>query len=78
MKIALCEVRGEFLGFIEAESRKRVALAERFMTTKAEFGIETRKVRAQALRRYAKCGVQADHKSACIRSSVRPFQSTLS
>ena len=41
------EVREEFLGFVEAESTKGVALAEKFMTTQAEFGIETRKMRAQ-------------------------------
>lgn len=36
------EVREEFLGFVEAESTKGVALAEKFMTTQAEFGIEIR------------------------------------
>ena len=41
------EVRKEFLGFVESESTKGVELAEKFMTTQAEFGIETRKVRAQ-------------------------------
>ena len=40
------EVREDFLGFLEAESTKGVALAE-FMTTQAEFVIETRKMRAQ-------------------------------
>lgn len=41
------EVREEFLGFVEAESTKGVALAEKFMTTQAEFGIETCKMRAE-------------------------------
>ena len=41
------EVREEFLGFVEAESTKGVALAEKFMTTQAKFGIETRKMGAQ-------------------------------
>ena len=41
------EVREEFLGFVEAESTKGVALAEKFMTTQAEFGIETCKMRTQ-------------------------------
>ena len=41
------EVREEFLGFVEAESTKGVALAEKFMTTQAEFGIETREMCAQ-------------------------------
>ena len=41
------EVREEFLGFVEAESTKGVALAEKFMTTQAEFVIETRKMRTQ-------------------------------
>ena len=40
------EVREEFLGFVEAESTKGVALAE-FMTTQAEFVIETHMMRAQ-------------------------------
>ena len=41
------EVREEFLGFVEAESTKGVALAEKFMTTQAEFGIETCKMCVQ-------------------------------
>ena len=41
------EVREEFLGFVEAESTKGAALAEKFMTTQAKFAIETRKMRAQ-------------------------------
>ena len=41
------EVREEFLGFVVAESTKGVALAEKFTTTQAEFGIETHKMRAQ-------------------------------
>ncbi|XP_015752376.1 PREDICTED: uncharacterized protein LOC107332163 [Acropora digitifera] len=41
------EVRKEFLGFVVAESTKGVALAEKFTTTQAEFGIETHKMRAQ-------------------------------
>ncbi|XP_068675681.1 52 kDa repressor of the inhibitor of the protein kinase-like [Montipora foliosa] len=41
------EVREEFLGFVDAKSTKGVELAEKFMTTQAEFGIETRKMRAQ-------------------------------
>ena len=32
------EVREEFLGFVEAESTKAAVLADKFMTTKAEFG----------------------------------------
>lgn len=41
------EVRKDFLGFVEAESPKAAVLAEKFMTTQAEFRIETRKMRAQ-------------------------------
>lgn len=41
------EVRKEFLGFVETESPKAAVLAEKFMTTQAEFRIETRKMRAQ-------------------------------
>ena len=41
------EVREEFLGFVEAESTKAAVLAEKFMTTQAELGIETCKMRAQ-------------------------------
>lgn len=41
------EVREEFLGFVEAESTKAAVLAEKFMTTQAEFRIETRKMCAQ-------------------------------
>lgn len=41
------EVREEFLGFVEAESTKGAVLAEKFMTTQAEFRIETRKMCAQ-------------------------------
>lgn len=41
------EVRKEFLGFVEAESPKAAVLAEKFMTTQAEFRIETCKMRAQ-------------------------------
>ena len=40
------EVREEFLGFVVAEITKGVALAEKFLTTQAEFGIETHKMRA--------------------------------
>ena len=76
------EVREEFLGFVEAESTKGVALAEKFMTTQAEFGIETRKMRAQGYDGAANMarvhGCASNHKTACTRSSVRPLQSTLS
>ena len=77
------EVREEFLGFVEAESTKGVALAEKFMTTQAEFGIETRKMPCARLRRCGKYGrstqgCASNHKTACTRSSVRPLQSTLS
>lgn len=41
------EVREEFLGFVEAESTKAAVLAEKFMTTQAEFRIETHKMCAQ-------------------------------
>ena len=40
------EVREEFLGFVEVESTKAAVLADKFMTNKAEFGIETRNMRA--------------------------------
>ena len=73
------EVREEFLGFVEAESTKGVALAEKFMTTQAEFGIETRKMRAQGYDGGRSTqGCASNHKTACTRSSVRPLQSTLS
>ena len=45
--ISTLEVREEFLGFVEAESTKAAVLAEKFMTTQAEFRIETRKMCAQ-------------------------------
>ena len=41
------EVREDFLGFVEAESTKGVALAKKFMNTITEFGIDTHKMRAQ-------------------------------
>ena len=40
MNDSTVEVREVFLGFVEAESTKAVALAERFLTTQAEFGNE--------------------------------------
>ena len=44
-KDSTLKVREEFLGFVEAESTKAAVLADKFMTTKAEFGIETRNMR---------------------------------
>ena len=41
------EVREDFLWLVEAESTKRVALAEKFMNTLNEFGIDIHKMRAQ-------------------------------
>ena len=41
------EVREHFLGFLEAESTKGVALTENFMNTLTEFGIDIHKMRTQ-------------------------------
>ena len=73
------EVREEFLGFVEAESTKAAVLAEKFMTTQAEFRIETHKMCAR-LRRCCKYGRRtqgcaSNHKIVCTGSSVRPLKS---
>ena len=41
------QVREEFLGFVQAESTKGQALAERFLGTQQDYGLDVDRIRAQ-------------------------------
>ena len=72
------EVRENFLWLVEAESTRRVALAEKFMNTLNEFGIDIHKMRAQGYDGAANMsgvhkGSTGRHTATGIRGSVLPL-----